>query len=422
MTNSNKLSTNPYKGVRDFYPKDWARLQAIFTNIRKTLARYGYEEYNASPLERAEIYENKTSEEIVNEQTYTFTDRGNRRVTLRPEMTPTLARMVAGKRRKIPFPIRWFSIGNRFRYERPQHGRLREFYQTDVDLLGISGAEADIEIVTLASTILKDFGASEKDFTIRISSRALLNSACESVELTPEKIKTYMHLLDRKAKMSADDFASSVHEITDKDPLKLIIEGDDATIERERRALLDLIETLKARGVTNVLFDPGVTRGFDYYTGIVFEIFDTDPANTRAMFGGGRYDKLVTMFGGDPIPAVGFGMGDVTLTDFLNTHELLVSINTKPQLYIGTPSFGDIPGAKEFAQTLRAQGARVFVNITEKSLGDQIKDAVKREIPLFLAYGENEVRKDLVRLKILATSEEIGMASNELPLYLQSQK
>ena len=134
---SEPLSTEPYKGVRDFYPADWARMQDVFARIRETLVKWGYEEYNASPLERAELYEAKTSEEIVNEQTYTFADRGDRRVTLRPEMTPTLARMVAGKRRELALPLRWFSIGNRFRYERPQKGRLREFYQADIDLVGL---------------------------------------------------------------------------------------------------------------------------------------------------------------------------------------------------------------------------------------------------------------------------------------------
>src|SRR5512146_2520294 len=158
------LPTDPYKGVRDFYPADWAKLNAIFGTLRSVLAAWGYEEYNASPLERAELYEAKTSEEIVGEQTYTFMDRGDRRVTLRPEMTPTLARMVAAKRRELPLPFRWFSIPNVFRYERPQKGRLREHYQLNVDLVGVSSAEADIEIIRIASELLKAFGATEKDF------------------------------------------------------------------------------------------------------------------------------------------------------------------------------------------------------------------------------------------------------------------
>ncbi|MDB5195065.1 MAG: hisS, partial [Parcubacteria group bacterium] len=165
MAEKEALSTESYKGVRDFYPDDWAQMQAMFDVIRAKLVSYGYEEYNASPLEPAELYESKTSEEIVSEQTFTFTDRGDRRVTLRPEMTPTLARMVAGKKRELVFPVRWFNIGNRFRYERPQKGRMREFYQVDVDLIGIPDMKADGEIIVLASEILKAFGAFDGDFT-----------------------------------------------------------------------------------------------------------------------------------------------------------------------------------------------------------------------------------------------------------------
>ena len=168
---SEPLSTDPYKGVRDFYPADWAKMQVLFTRVRDVLQSWGYEEYNASPLERSELYESKTSEEIVNEQTYTFTDRGERSVTLRPEMTPTLARMVAAKRRELALPLRWFSIPNVFRYERPQKGRLREHYQVNVDLVGLPQGEADVEIVVLASELLKAFGAQEKDFIIRWKSR-----------------------------------------------------------------------------------------------------------------------------------------------------------------------------------------------------------------------------------------------------------
>src|SRR5579863_4811087 len=152
------LSIEPYKGVRDFYPPEWGQLEAVFDIIRKKLRSYGYEEYQASPLEAAELYESKTSEEIVNEQTFTFTDRGDRRVTLRPEMTPTFARMIAAKRRELVFPVRWFSIGNRFRYERPQKGRLREFYQIDVDVVGLAEPRADGEVIVLAAELLKAFG------------------------------------------------------------------------------------------------------------------------------------------------------------------------------------------------------------------------------------------------------------------------
>src|SRR3989344_5711013 len=346
------LSTDPYKGVRDFYPADWARVQAMFSRMRETLEAWGYEEYNASPLERAELYESKGNEELLNEQTYTFTDRGDRRVTLRPEMTPTLARMVAGKRREMPFPLRWFSIGNRFRYERPQKGRLREFYQVDVDLVGLPEGEADVEIVTLGSEILKAFGAKKNDFVIRINSRAVLNAACEAAGLDAEATRAYLHLLDKKSKMSSDEFDAARQIITTTDPLMLV---ESASVEA-------FVATLKERGVGNAVFDPTLTRGFDYYTGLVFEFFDADPANSRSLFGGGRYDRLVALFGGlhgqrDPIPAGGFAFGDVILSDFLETHGLALNTSdNKAQLYLGTPNISDAPAAQSFADTLRAEG------------------------------------------------------------------
>ena len=403
---SEPLSTDPYKGVRDFYPTDWSRLEAMFTRVRQTLLTWGYEEYNASPLERAELYEAKTSEEIVNEQTYTFTDRGDRRVTLRPEMTPTLARMVAGKRRELALPLRWFSIGNRFRYERPQKGRLREFYQVDVDLVGAPEGEPDIEIVRLASEILKAFGATEKDFVIRINSRSLLNAACAAAGLSGDRARHYLRLLDKKSRMRPEEFKIASEAISKKAPLSLI---DPKPLEK-------FVATLKGRGIGNAVVDPSITRGFDYYTGMVFEVFDTNPANPRAMFGGGRYDDLLALFNGESIPAVGFGIGEVTLGNFLETHGLgLVGGTQTPQLYLGTPSPSDIPSAQTFADTLRSEGGRVFVNLTGRALGEQVKDAVKRGIPLFVAYGADEVAKKTVRLKTLATGEETVLPVSELP-------
>jgi histidyl-tRNA synthetase len=190
---------------------------------------------------------------------------------------------------------------------------------------------------------------------------------------------------------------------------------------REKQSLETTIEALKLRGVTNAVLDPTLTRGFDYYTGVVFEIFDTNPANPRSLFGGGRFDKLVALFGVDPVPAIGFGMGDVTLADFLETHKLMPSgSERKPQLYLGTPSPADIPAAQAFAATIRKDGGRVFVNLTERSLGDQIKDAAKRSIPFFIAYGADEIANQTVRMKLLRTGEEAVLALSELPARLRA--
>ncbi len=418
---SEKLTTEPYKGVRDFYPADWARMEAMFARLRETLALAGFEEYQASPLERAELYEAKTSEEIVNEQTYTFTDRGDRRVTLRPEMTPTLARMVAGKRRELAFPLRWFSIGNRFRYERPQKGRLREFYQCDIDVLGLPEGEADIETLALAATLMKDLGAAERDFVIRVNARPLLNAACTAAGLTEDGVRAYLRLLDKKDKMTPEAFNAARSAITSKDPLAFIVDaGRDPAVAEEKKRLLDRLTALSARGVSNAVFDPTITRGFDYYTGMVFELYDTDPANPRALFGGGRYDRLVALFGGDPIPAIGFALGDVTLSDFIEAHKLpLDTGRARPQLYLGTPRQEDVPAAQAFAAKLRTRGVRVFVNLTERGLGDQVKDAVKRGIPFFAAYGADELANNAMRVKTLSTGVETAFSIDALPSFVR---
>lgn len=417
MSEQKPLSTESYKGVRDFYPEDWAQLQAMFDIIRAKLKSYGYEEYNASPLEPAELYESKTSEEIVNEQTFTFTDRGDRRVTLRPEMTPTLARMVAAKKRELVFPVRWFNIGNRFRYERPQKGRLREFFQVDVDLVGIADAKADGEVIVIASELLKAFGAFDGDFTIRINSRALLNAATEALAYSEEESKNYLALLDRKAKMSGEEFetarAAFRKEVSGngKDALELI---EDGGAGEELTKLQGLIAGFAARGMNNVVFDPTIVRGFQYYTGTVFEIYDTNPENPRALFGGGRYDNLLALFGGDSIPAMGFAFGDVTLLDFLRTHGYAPKASSAPALFIGTPSPDDIRGAQELADDLRKEGISVLVNVLDKALGDQVKEAVRRGIPYFFAYGATEVETALVKLKTLAESSEQNMTIAEV--------
>jgi histidyl-tRNA synthetase len=248
-----KLSTDPYKGVRDFYPEDMAVQNYIFNMWRKVVESKGYVEYSASLLEPTEIYTEKSGAEIINEQTFTFIDRGDRSVTLRPEMTPTLARMVAARRRNLKFPLRWYSIPNLFRYERPQRGRKREHWQLNCDLLGIAGIEADREIVSLAYAIMKEFGAKDEDFEIKLNNSNI------------------------------DDF--------------------------------------KEIG-PNIVSDPTLARGQTYYTGMVFEIFDTNKENARALAGGGRYDNLLELFDVESIPAVGFAVGDITLRDFLETHKL----------------------------------------------------------------------------------------------------
>lgn len=420
MDDTKPLETEPYKGVRDFYPNELAQRNALFSKIASVLTLHGYEEYNASPLEHSELYESKGNEEIIREQTFSFEDRGGRRVTLRPEMTPTLARMVAAKRRELIFPLRWFSIGNRFRYERPQRGRLREFYQTDVDLVGLPEGEADFEAIELANEILKAFGASPQDFVIRINSRKLLKAACAAAGYDEETSREYLRLLDRKEKMPLEEYQAKLASFGNTNPMDVIEKAENEEIAYERDRVKAVVEELKTRGISNAVYDPALTRGFDYYTGIVFEFFDTDPKNARSLFGGGRYDALVSMFGGEPIPAVGFAFGDVTLADFLETHGLSVEASSAPSVYIGTPDPSDIPLARTCAQLLREAGIRTVQNLNTKALGDQVKEAVRRGIPYFLAYGKDEEKTNMVRIKDLARSSEESVESNQVVRYLAS--
>jgi histidyl-tRNA synthetase len=286
-------------------------------------------------------------------------------------------------------------------------------------LLGVKDAKADGEIIVIAHALLAAFGATDDDFVIRLSSRPLLNAACTAAGLNAEATRAYLRLLDKGSKITVEEFKTALGAISNVDPI-ILIEDDDERIMAEKKKLLDLIEAFNKRGISNVVFDPTIVRGFDYYTGIIFEIFDTDPKNPRALFGGGRYDDLVSLFGGDTIPAVGFGMGDVTLADFLETHDLMLSAARTPEIYLGTPSEGDRAAANEAAEALRAADIRVFVNLTSKSLGDQVKDAARRGIPFFAAVGDAEKHSRTLRVKRLASGIERPLALPDVASYLRS--
>jgi len=414
---STKLSTDSYKGVRDFYPEDQAIQQYIFDKWSKVAEKFGYNRYDASILEPTELYHAKSGEEMVNEQTYSFVDRGDREVTLRPEMTPTVARMIAAKKRDLGFPARWYSIPNLFRYERPQRGRLREHWQLNVDVFGIASVEADIEIISMADALLKEFGASAADFTIKISSRKLLNSLFSGwYEFSDEQSMRMQKLIDKKAKMSPEDFDTEAEKIVGK-AFKFLNLGKKSgeyeeamaipNIREAKQELDTVIETLKKRGISNVEYDETIIRGFDYYTGIVFEVFDTNPKNNRSLFGGGRYDELLKIFGEEKVPTVGFGVGDVTMKDFLEVHNLLPKYisSTEIMICVMDNEFNDAANAT--AEGLRKSGINVAINYSEKKIGDQIKSANKQSIPYIIVIGPVEAEGNTFNIKRLSDSLEI---------------
>lgn len=413
------LSTEPYKGVRDFYPEDQFVQDYIFDHMRSACELFGYEEYNASILEPAELYRTKTSDEIVNEQTYTFTDRGDREVTLRPEMTPTVARMIAAKTREIPFPARWYSLGNFFRYERPQKGRLREFWQLNADIFGVAGIEADAEIIALAHAVMRHLGADERDFEIRVSDRRILENIYDNAGVSSEARAIVTRLLDRRAKTEPAAFEASLAEALDSgEKTRALIDELDRTTSSA--FLENLRTTLEYFDVRNMVVDTSITRGFDYYTGMVFEVFDTHESNRRALFGGGRYDKLLEMFGGEPLPAVGFGMGDVTARDFLEAHNLLPAYAPTTELMLAVVEPEAMTHALKLAQDLRREDIAVAVNLSGKRVGDQFRQADKLKVPFVVAVGSKERDSGRYTVKNLSSGVEITLPADRIAEHLFS--
>ncbi len=423
-----KLSTEAYKGVRDFYPEDMAVQNYIFSIFKKVCESYGYSEYNASVLEPADLYRAKSGEEIVNDQTYTFTDRGDREVTLRPEMTPTVARMVSARRQELPFPIRWYSIPNLFRYEKPQKGRLREHWQLNVDLFGVKDTSAEVEVISLAYSIMKEIGLKDTDFQIRLNSRKIMNFILQDLlTLDEETAYKISKLIDKKDKLSSEDFDAGVKELlTDKSAefLTLInsknfeefISRLPQTLEVSTKVdeIKNVMASLEKLGITNTIFDQTLMRGFDYYTGIVFEVYDNNPENRRAVFGGGRYDDLLAIFDGEKVPAFGFGTGDVIMRDILETYDKLPEYKSKTALYICTMGKEFQEYANELAQNLREAGLNVAINLTDKKVGEQIKSADKQKIPYIICIGENEMKSGEFKLKNLKSGEEKTVKETDL--------
>lgn len=421
MTSMSSLSSQPYKGTRDYYPEDKRIQNYIFNTWSKTAQRFGYEEYGAPMLEPLEVYAAKSGNELANEQTYSFIDRGDRHVAIRPEMTPSISRMVAARRQELAYPARLFSIANFMRYERPQRGREREFWQLNLDIFGVDTMRAEVEIISFGSQVLKAFGANDDMFVIRLNNRDVINVMMhEYLNLDEVQAQLMIKLFDRKNKISSEDFRDQAIEIfgTEAAPegLKKISElllatsidalPDELLATEALAELRTLFNQLKTAGVTNAIFDITLMRGLDYYTGTVFEFFDTNPENNRSLFGGGRYDGLVGLFGAEPISAVGIAPGLTTTELFLSSHDLLPKLSSTTELYIVVLGDDVLNGALEVAGRWRAEGLNVEVDITSRKIDKQIKTALKKTIPFMVFIGEDEIKHSVYSLKDTSSSEE----------------
>ena len=414
------LSSQPYKGTRDYYPSEKRVQNYIFNTWRRIAQRYGYEEYGAPLLEPLEVYAAKSGQELVGEQTYTFTDRGDRKVAIRPEMTPSISRMVAARRQEMAYPARLFSIANFMRYERPQRGREREFWQLNTDIFGVDGALPEAEVITMGADFLKAFGATNDMYTIKINNRKVINfMMSEYLQLDTIQSQLMTKLFDRKNKISNEDFRDQAIDIFGEQAApeglkrisallmaKSMAELPDIIRENDAvKEVQELFTLLEKAGVTNMRFDITLMRGLDYYTGTVFEFFDTHPDNNRSLFGGGRYDGLVGLFGAEPISAVGMAPG-LTMTElFLQTHELLPQLPSTTEVYVVV--LGDaLTGAATLANELRGEGVNVELDITGRKLDKQLKTAVKKQIPFIVFVGDDELKSEVYPFKDTASSEE----------------
>jgi histidyl-tRNA synthetase len=420
MTPMTALSSQPYKGTRDYYPADKRVQNYIFNTWRRVVQLHGYEEYGVPLLEPLEVYAAKSGQELVNEQVYSFVDRGDRVVAIRPEMTPSISRMVAARRQELGYPARLWSIANFMRYERPQRGREREFWQLNADIFGLDGVMAEAEVITMANETMKAFGATDKMYTIRINNRKLINfMMAHYLGLDGVQAQLMTKLFDRKDKISEDDFRAQAAEIfgaafadSGLRKIKVLTAAksmadlpEDIRESGAVREVQSLFTQLENAGIKNAIFDITLMRGLDYYTGMVFEVFDTNPENNRSIFGGGRYDGLVGLFGVDPIPTVGFGIGATTMELFLQSHQLLPELPSTTEVGIVVLG-GSLKGALKFAADLRAEGVNTEVDITDRKLDKQIKAVVKKQIPFIVFIGEEELQSGQFTFKDTATTEE----------------
>jgi histidyl-tRNA synthetase len=403
----------PVKGMRDFYPEAMAFRTWLYDRVRQVSQSFGYVEYEPPYLERLELYAAKSGEELVREQAYVFPDRGGDMIALRPELTPGLARMVASRAAELPRPIRWWSFGPIWRYERPQKGRSREFFQWNIDLMGPESAEADAEIAAVAVELFRAVGLGPERIKLLVNNRRLAESKCVSVGVTEAQLPAALRLIDRRDKLEADAWRAYGLELglnpSSLDGLQgLLVDGQGW---RDSPELVSFFEAAEALGVAEYMqFDATVVRGLDYYTGTVFEARDSE-GRFRAILGGGRYDNLVADVGGEHLPAVGFAMGDVTIGLMI---QQLGSAPAGPpppaQVLICWVEEAARLEALRLAADLRQAGLQVEWFPSAERLPRQLKYADRRKIPLAAILGSRELAEGVVTLKDLRAGTQVSAA------------
>jgi histidyl-tRNA synthetase len=430
----------PLQGFRDFFPDELARRNHIFDVWRDVARRYGFQEYDGPPLESLELYTRKSGDEIV-AQLYHFKDKGDRDVALRPEMTPTLSRMMAARATSLPKPIKWFSIPQLFRYERKQRGRLREHFQLNVDIVGAPEVEADVELLAVGLDIQRGLGLTENDVVARVNDRRITAGALKLLEVSEEQIPVVYTAIDKFQKVPPETFRALLGEAgvppSHIDELNEFCSGNAPLLdwfgnrlqregyEEPRAALEDLqkylVQLEEQRFGDFVEVDPSIVRGLAYYTGIVFELYDRK-GELRAICGGGRYDNLIAALGGPDIAAVGFGMGDVVLAELLQDRNLLPEAPSRIEASVIPVGAEMASAARQVTATLRQAGIAAETPYTPTGVGKDLKAANQAKADYAVIIGPDEWASGEVNLKDLRSGEQTRLDVEKVIVSIQNKR
>jgi len=405
-----KQIIRPVKGTRDFYPEQMAFRNWLYGKMKEVSQRFGYREYEGPILETLELYAAKSGEELVKEQSYVFADRGGDQIALRPELTPTLARMVVQKQRELPRPIRWWSFGPFWRYERPQKGRTREFFQWNIDMIGVDSAYADAELVAVLAEFFRSVGLSPQQVGIKVNNRKLMESQIRRLGVDAARIEDVYRLIDKLDKLSAENWGAYAKESiglgdAQVDQLRGVL--NDRDLWRQSTDMIAFFDSVRDLGVNDfVEFDPSIIRGLAYYTGLVFEAWDR-VGEFRAILGGGRYDNLLAAVGGEPMGAIGFAMGDVVIGLVLEQFGLKPALRASPTRVLVTVFSSELMGiAARIAAQLRSAGVSTELYPEPARLDRQLKYANALGIPFAVIVGPDEADVGKATLKNLVTGEQ----------------
>jgi histidyl-tRNA synthetase len=409
-----KSIIKPVKGTRDYYPEVMALRSWLYDAAKKVSNSFGYQEYEGPLIESIELYAAKSGEELVKEQSFVFEDRGGNLIALRPELTPTLARMVAQRQNQLIYPLRWWSFGPFWRYERPQKGRTREFFQWNIDLIGPDTPAADAELVAIVAAFFKQVGLSPSDAQIMVNNRQLMETELIALGIAPGQLKEVFRLIDRKAKMERSKWEAYASELglgsRQIDDLKKLLADDE--LWQKSPALEEFFLAIDALQVSEyVRYAPYIIRGLDYYTGTVFEGLAVNGGLTRSILGGGRYDNLLEDVGGDKLPAVGFAMGDLVMSLVLEELGLIPEDIKSPSASVLVTVFdeGSMQETLRLSDELRQTGLKVNCYPQADKLSKQLKFADRIGIKIAVILGPEEIKQDMVTFKELSSGNQISV-------------